>query len=295
VTDVAAQAVVNGVLLGGLYAVVVLGFTVAWRVNGVINLAHGEFVMLGAYLTWALWSQRWLSPLAALIVVIPVMFVVGYLVERLMLRRLQGRPPLAALLATLGLSIVLQQGTRIAASPTPHAVPLPRDGLWQIGAVNVSAGRAVLLAVSLAIVAAVLLLLRTTRLGMSVRAVAQNSEAAALVGIDVARVRTLTFALCTALAGAAGCLVSQAQPIHPAMGPPLLLRALALTALAGPGQVTGAVAGSGALGVVESVIGAFVPRVGANLGVIFAALVLVAMLVARRHRLLEQVPGRWMG
>lgn len=294
-TDVAAQAVVNGVFLGGLYAVVVVGFSLAWRVNGVINLAHGEFVMLGAYLTWALSSERRLSPLAALVVVIPVMFVVGYLVERLLLRRLQGRPALAALLVTLGLSVVLQQGIRIAASPTPHAVPLPMDGLWQIGPVNVAAGRAVLLLASLAIVVAMVVFLRSTRLGTSVRAVAQNPEAAALVGIDVARVRTFTFALCTAVAGAAGCLVSQAQPIHPAMGPPLLLRAFAVTALAGPGHVVGALAGGGGLGVVESVIGAFVPRIGANLGVIAAALVLVVMLVVRRHSLLEASQKRWVG
>lgn len=294
-TDVAAQAVVNGVFLGGLYAVVVVGFSLAWRVNGVINLAHGEFVMLGAYLTWALSSERRLSPLAALVVVIPVMFVVGYLVERLLLRRLQGRPALAALLVTLGLSVVLQQGIRIAASPTPHAVPLPVDGLWQIGPVNVAAGRAVLLLASLAIVVAMVVFLRSTRLGTSVRAVAQNPEAAALVGIDVARVRTFTFALCTAVAGAAGCLVSQAQPIHPAMGPPLLLRAFAVTALAGPGHVVGALAGGGGLGVVESVIGAFVPRIGANLGVIAAALVLVVMLVVRRHSLLEASQKRWVG
>jgi branched-chain amino acid transport system permease protein len=291
VTELAAQSAANGVLLGGLYAVVVVGFSLAWRVNGVINLAHGEFVMLGAYLTWGLSSQRWLTPLAALVVVIPVMFTVGYLVERLLLRRLHGRPALAALLATLGLSVVLQQGMRIVASPTPHAVPLPLDRLWQIGPVTVAAGRAVLLLASLAIIAAVGVFLRTTWWGMSVRAVAHNREAAELVGVDIARVRTVTFALCTAVAGAAGCLVSQAQPIHPAMGPPLLLRALAVTALAGPGQVAGALAGGGGLGVVESVVGALVPRIGTNIGVIAAAAVLVVMLLARRTTLLE--PGRW--
>lgn len=291
--EVAAQSVVNGLLLGGLYAVVVVGFSLAWRVNKVINLAHGEFVMLGGYLTWLLWAERWLPPLAGLVVVIPTMFVVGYLVERLILRRLQGRPALAALLATLGLSVVLQQGIRIAASPTPHAVPLPLAGLWQFGPVNVSAGRAVLLLASVLIVAVLVAFLRSTRLGMSVRAVAQNPEAAALVGIDVARVRTFTFALCTAMAGAAGCLISQAQPIHPAMGPPLLLRAFAVTALAGPGHLYGALAGSGALGVVESVSSAFVPRIGANLGVIAAAVVLVVMLVLRRKSLLEPAHRRW--
>lgn len=291
--DVLPQTLVNGVLLGGLYAVVVLGFSLAWRVNGVINLAHGEFVMLGAYLTWALSAARWLAPLPALLVVIPVMFMLGYLIERSLLRRVHGRPALAALLITLGLSVVLQQGTRIVVSPTPHAVTLPVDGVWELGPVNVAAGRGVLLGAALAIVAGVAVFLRVSRLGRSIRAVAQNPEAAELVGIDVARVRTLNFALCTAIAGAAGCLVSQAQPIHPGMGPPLLLRAFAVTALAGPGHVTGALAGSSGLGVVESVISTFVPRIGGNLGVIVAAMLLVVMLIVRRRGLLAGVDRRW--
>lgn len=288
-TDVLPQAVVNGMLLGGPYAVVVLGFSLAWRVNGVINLAHGEFVMLGAYLTWALSAARWLAPLPALLVVVPVMFALGYVVERSLLRHVHGRPALAALLVTLGLSVVLQQGTRIAVSPTPHAVPLPVDGVWELGPVNIAAGRGVLLGVALVMVAGVAVLLRVTRLGRSIRAVAQNPEAAQLVGIDVARIRTLNFALCTAIAGAAGCLVSQAQPIHPGMGPPLLLRAFAVTALAGPGHVTGALAGSSGLGVVESLISTFVPRIGAILGVIVAAVLLVVMLVVRRKSLMDGV------
>jgi branched-chain amino acid transport system permease protein len=293
-TDIIAQSVVNGLLLGGIYAVVVLGFSLAWRVNGVINLAHGEFVMLGAYLTWALSAARWLAPLPALLVVIPVMFALGYVIERLLLRRVQGRPALVAVLVTLGLSVVLQHGMRIAVTPTPHAVPLPATGVWELGPVNVAVGRGVLLAVSLAIVVGVAVFLRVSRPGRSIRAVAQNPEAAQLVGIDIARVRTLSFALCTAIAGAAGCLVSQAQPIHPGMGPPLLLRAFAVTALAGPGHVAGALGGSGALGVVESLIGTFVPRIGANLGVIVAAVLLVIMLVVRRNSLLTQGEWRWV-
>jgi branched-chain amino acid transport system permease protein len=292
--DVVAQTVVNGVFLGGLYAVIVLGFSLTWRVNGVINLAHGEFVMLGAYLTWALSAARWLAPLPAMLVVIPVMFALGYVVERALLRKVQNRPALTAVLVTLGLSVVLSQGMRIAVTPTPHAVPLPSDEVWELGPVNVAAGRAILVAVSLALVLGVAVFLRVTRLGRSIRAVAQNPEAAQLVGIDIARVRTLCFALCTAIAGAAGCLVSQAQPIHPGMGPPLLLRAFAVTALAGPGHIAGALGGSGALGVVESSIGTIVPRIGANLGVIIAALLLVVMLVVRRRSLVDSREFRWV-
>ncbi|HUH07281.1 MAG TPA: branched-chain amino acid ABC transporter permease, partial [Egibacteraceae bacterium] len=257
------------------------------------NLAHGELVMLGAYATWGLSSAGRLGPLGAVAAVIPAMFAVGYVIERLLLRPLTPRRALSPLLATLGLSIVLQQAVRIVFSPTPHAAPLPLEGVWRIAGVNVAAGRALLLVAALGIVAGLAGFLRTTRLGRSVRAVAQNPGAAQLIGIDIARVRTLAFALSTAAAGAAGALISQAQPIHPAMGPPLLLRAVAIAALVGPGRVTGALAGGVALGVFESMIAAFVPRVGANVGVIAAAAVLVVMLVVRRASLVEGPPRTW--
>jgi branched-chain amino acid transport system permease protein len=284
---VLAQAITNGLLQSGLYLTVALGFSLAWSVTGVINLAHGEMVMLGAYITWLLFSAGWLAPLPSLFVVVPAMFAFGYVVERLLLRRLTPRGVLATLLGTLGLSVALQQAARLIFSPTPHIMPLPLSGLWHIGPVNVAIGHAALLLIALATVAATVAFLRLTRLGASMRAVAQNAEAAEMVGIDVVQLRTLGFAVCAAIAGVAGVLVAQYQPVHPAMGSTLLLSALAITALAGPGNLAGAVAGAGALAVTESLIGVIVPRIGANLGVVVAAALLVVMLVARRGELLD--------
>ena len=281
-----AQAIVNGLLQGGLYATIALGFSLAWRVTGVLNLAHGELVMAGAYLGWLLHSARWLPPLQSLLVVVPVMVAAGWLLERLLLRRLGGRGAAATLLGTLGLSVVLQQAARLGFSPTPHTLPLPVGGLWRVGGVTVAAGHAVLFLGAAATAGAVVVLLRATRTGAALRAVAQNPDAARLAGIDVPRVRTLGFALCAGVAGVAGVLAGQAQPIHPAMGTPLLLSALAVTALTGPGHVAGAVVGGLGLGVAEAVLGAVVPRVGATLGVVLAAVLLVVMLVARRDSLL---------
>lgn len=291
------QAIVNGLLQGGLYAAIALAFSLAWRVTGVLNLAHGELVTAGAYLAWLLHSERWLAPLPSLLVVVPALVAAGWLLERLVLRRLGAAAGAtvgaAAVLGTLGLSVVLQQAARLLFSPTPHTLPLPVGGLWRVGGVTVAAGHAVLFLVAAAIVGAVVVLLRATRPGAALRAVAQNPEAARLVGIDVPRVRTLGFALCAGMAGAAGVLAGQAQPIHPAMGTPLLLSALAITVLTGPGHVAGAVAGGLALGVAEAVLGAVVPRIGATLGVVLAAGLLVVMLVARRDSLLAApVRGR---
>ena len=282
-----AQAITNGLLQSGLYLTVALGFSLAWSVTGVINLAHGEMVMLGAYITWLLFSAGWLAPLSSLFIVVPAMFVVGYVVERLLLRRLTARGMLATLLGTLGLSVALQQAARLIFSPTPHTMPLPLSGLWHIGPVNVAVGHAALFLIAVVTIAATVAFLRLTRLGASMRAVAQNAEAAEMVGIDVVRLRTLGFAVCAAIAGVAGVLASQFQPVHPGMGSTLLLSALAITALAGPGNLAGAVVGAGALAIAESLIGVFVPRIGANLGVVVAAVLLVVMLVARRGELLH--------
>jgi branched-subunit amino acid ABC-type transport system permease component len=280
-----AQAVAVGLIQSGFLITVALGFSLAWRVTGVINLAHGEMVMYGAYLTWLLFSAGWLAPLSSLLVVVPAMFAAGYVMERLLLRRLTVSGIPATLLGTLGLSVALQQAARLFFSPTPHIMPLPLSGLWRIGTVEVAVGHAALLLLAVVTVVATVAFLRLTRLGARMRAVAQNAEATELVGIDVARTRTLGFAVCAAIAGAAGVLISQYQPIHPAMGSTLLLSALAITALAGPGNVAGVVVAGAALAMTQSLIGTFVLRIGANLDVVVAAVVLVVMLAVRRFDL----------
>lgn len=281
--QVVAQALINGVLLGALYLAVTFGFWLVWQTNRVINVAHGELVMLGAYLTWALYSANWLAPTPAIAVVVPVMFAVGYGVERTLLRPGTAPRETTSLLITLGVSVAFQQGARIIFSPTPHAIPLPTVALWQVGSVNVAAGHAALFLIALLITAAAAIFLRTTMVGMRLRAVAQNPQAAQLIGVDIARARTLAFALGAAAAGAAGVLISQAQPIHPGIGPALMLRAFAITALVGRGNISALAVSALGLGVLESLVGVAVPRFGANVGVIAACVILVVMLVSRRE------------
>ena len=118
------QTLINGLLLGGFYAVMVLGFSVFWGVMGVINLAHGEFLMAGAYLAWLLFTSFSIDPFASLLLIMPVMFVVGFVMQKFLLNRLLERPSLATLLATFGISVILANAHKIIYTADPRKVPV---------------------------------------------------------------------------------------------------------------------------------------------------------------------------
>lgn len=275
------QALVNVAMLGGFYALMVMGFTLIWGVMGVINLAHGEFVLLGAYLTWVLNRHAGWEPLVAMLVVIPVMFVVGYALQRLLISRIIDRHHLVSLLVTYGLAIVIANGLKLAFTGTPRSLTSALGGFWRVGDVTIPVVKTLDLAVALVMMAGLFLLLRHSRLGRGVRAAAQNRLAARMVGVDIGRVHAITFGIGVALTGAAGTLFGLTAPIAPFLGLPLTLRAFAITTLAGLGNVRGALAGGFALAAVEVFVGTYVPRVGTNLGLVATFVVLVTVLALR--------------
>jgi len=279
--DQLSQAAINGVMLGGFYAVMVLGFSIIWGVMGVINLAHGEFVMVGAYITWILSKQFGWEPFATVIVVFPVMFAVGYALQRALINRVIDRPYLISLLVTYGLSIIIANATKILFTATPRTVDTAFSGFWRVGDVTIPITKTIVLIAALIIMAGLHLFLQYTRLGKSIRAAAQNREAARIVGIEIKHVYAITFAICIALTAVAGTLVAPTQPIYPFMGPPLTLKAFAITAMAGLGSIPGALMGGIVLGLVEVLIATFVPGVGTNLGIVSSFVILVVVLVTR--------------
>lgn len=275
------QVLVNVAMLGGFYALMVMGFTLIWGVMGVINLAHGEFVLLGAYLAWVLNRHAGWEPLVAMLVVIPVMFVVGYALQRLLISHIIDRHHLVSLLVTYGLAIVIANGLKLAFTGTPRSLTTALGGFWRVGDVTIPVVKTLDLAVALVMVAGLFLLLRHSRLGRGVRAAAQNRVAARMVGVDIGRVHAITFGIGVALTGAAGTLFGLTAPIAPFVGLPLTLRAFAITTLAGLGDVRGALAGGFALAAVEVFVGTYVPRVGTNLGLVATFVVLVSVLALR--------------
>lgn len=276
------QAVVNGVALGGMYAVLVLGFSVIWGVMGIINFAHGEFVMVGAYLAWLAGHVWGIDPFLAVPAVFVVMAVLGWVVHRGLVEHILDRPHLVSLLVMFGVSIVVQNMLKLVFSADFRRAHTALDGSWRVtDSLTVPVTRFWILLVGLGVLGALSLGLSHTRLGKGIRAAAQNREAARIVGIDVSKVYLITFAVCIGITGAAGALVSPVLAIQPFQGIPLTLKAFAITAMAGLGSIRGALGGAMVLGLVEAGLAVYVSGVGTNLAVVASFVILVAALVLR--------------
>ena len=276
------QAIVNGIALGGMYAVLVLGFSVIWGVMGVINFAHGEFVMVGAYLAW-LANDLWgVDPFVSVPAVFLVMMVFGYGVQRVLVDRVIDRPHLVSLLVMFGLAIILQNAMKLIFSADFRRADTALDGSWRVAdSLTVPVTKFWILVIALGVLAGLSLLLSRTRLGKGIRAAAQNREAARIVGIDVSKVYLVTFALCIGITGAAGALISPVLAVQPFQGPPLTLKAFAITAMAGLGSIRGALGGAMVLGLIEAGLAIYVGGVGTNLAVVASFVILVTALVLR--------------
>ena len=276
------QAVINGVMLGGFYAAMMLGFSVIWGVMRVINLAHGEFIMLGAYITWFLNKEYGWEPFAAIIVVAPVMFLLGYFLQKVLINRVVDRPHLVSLLVTFGLSIIIANVLKLVFTADSRITESAATGFWTVTEViTIPITKSVVLALALAIMISLYLFLQRTKTGKSIRAAAQNKQAARIVGIDIDKIYAITFGICIAITGVAGTMISPIQAIAPFQGPPLTLRAFTITALAGLGSIPGALMGGLTLGLLESFIGIYVDRIGTNLAIVASFALLVVILVTR--------------
>lgn len=280
-SDLLIQTLINGVLIGGLYAVMMLGFSVIWGVMGVINLSHGDFLMVGAYLTWVFNKQYGFEPFVALFIVMPIMFLFGYILQRLLINRIIERPPLIALLVTYGLGIALASTVKLIYTANPRITITQFSGFWEFGDVVLPVTKTLVLVSALIMMVGLFVFLKYTRFGKSIRAAAQNKEAARMVGIEIDRVYALTFAICIGLTGAAGMLLSPLGSIQPFMGSAWTLKAFAITAMAGLGNIPGALFGGMVLGLVENLLATYVPGVGAGVGIISSFVLLVLVLVTR--------------
>jgi len=248
-----AQSVVSGVLTGALYAMIGIGLTVVFGVMRIINLAHGEMVMLGMF--GAFWGQAlWkLDPFLSLLLWAPLMFALGMATYRFLLRKIIPGGELNTLLYTAGLSLLVANLALLAWTGDYRTINLSygQQPVRPFG-ISVSVPLALAFGLALGITAVLWLFLSRTNLGRAVRAVSQNGEAAVLMGIDVERVAAVTFGLGTALAGAAGVLLAPSLYLYPTVGELLIVKCFVIVVLGGLGSVPGAIAGGILLGLVES-------------------------------------------
>ncbi|MBI3089331.1 MAG: branched-chain amino acid ABC transporter permease [Candidatus Tectomicrobia bacterium] len=244
------QVLVGGVLVGGIYSLVALGLTMIFGVMRVINIAHGELLVLGSYITYWLFTLLGFNPLLSLFVSMPVMFGFGYLLQRYVVRHVVDAPELSSLLLTFGIAIFLTNAIRYVFTSDYRSVPY-LTGSFYLGSIAFSIPRVVSFVIALAITVGAFAYLRYSRLGMAIRATSQHREVAMVCGIDVHRVYRYAFGFGCALAGAGGSLMSIMFSMHPEMGAILNLKAFCVVVLGGLGSYSGAFLGGLILGLVE--------------------------------------------
>ncbi|MFZ9480353.1 MAG: branched-chain amino acid ABC transporter permease [Burkholderiaceae bacterium] len=307
--DTLIQQLINGLVLGSVYALVALGYTMVYGILGLINFAHGEVLMIGAMVALtAIGALNAVVPglplglqlLIAVAVALPVCMTLSAGIERIAYRPLRNSPRLAPLITAIGVSIVLQTLAMIIWSPNPRVFPdLLPTAPFEIGGALLAPKQILILVVATLSMTVLLLVIHRTRLGRAMRAVSENPKIAALMGVNPDRVITATFMMGAALAAIAGVLVAMNYNIaHFTMGFLLGLKAFTAAVLGGIGNLAGAVAGGLLLGLIEALGAGYIGDLtggflGSHYQDIFAFAVLILVLVFRPSGLLgERVADR---
>ena len=272
------NVLVVGIMLGGIYAMVAVGLNLIFGVIRVVNFAQGEFVTLGLYGAYAVQLTIGMDPYLAVIVVVPLLFVLGAAIYFILLRPLQNEP-MMQVFATFGILIVSQNAILALTGGIAYSV---RSGVIgqsvAIGPVQIGLSRIIVLVAATLVTLALAAYLRHTRNGRAIRAVAQDRKAARLMGIRVETVYTVTFGIGAALAGLAGCLLSPLYTMSPQIGMNFILPAFAVVVLGGLGSVLGAFVGGFIVGLTEALAGYYLDPALKH-AVIF--IVFIAVLVVR--------------
>jgi branched-chain amino acid transport system permease protein len=276
--DALLQHLVNGLVLGGTYALLGIGLTLIFGLMNVVNFAHGEFYTLGAYATFAAVALSGLPFVPALAVAMAAGVALGALTERVLLRPLRGQSIDTVMLVMIGLWIAMQNAELLVwggvAKSIPH--PFPTAPLT-LGPLSIAPLRVFVLAAALALILGAHLVVHRTRLGRAMRATFQDPDTAALMGVRIGRIHTATFALGSGLAAAAGALLGPIFLAYPAMGDLAALKAFSVVILGGLGNVAGATLGGVLLGIAEE-LGAGYVSSGYRDAVGFVIIILVLLL-----------------
>lgn len=278
------QTIVNGLLLGGLYGIASIGFSMVWGVMGIINLAHGSFIMVGAYVTYAAFTYFGIDPLISIPLSMLVLFVLGYAVQALLLNRLMRSSLLLSLVLTFGLDLVLVNVFLLIFSADLRSVNTAYSGQsLAFGNVLVPYVRLASFVLALALAGGFYLFLNRTKAGQAILATALDKEVARLMGINPYRVYALTAGAGAALAGAAGSLSSMLFPVSPSMGVTFIGSVFVITVLGGIGSIEGAILAGVLYGLIQAFAASFI---GVNFQEIVAFGMFLLILVLRPQGLL---------
>ena len=284
------QQVVLGLLIGGVYVAVAVGFSLVWGILNIVNLSHGALVMVGAYVTWWLFVSKGVDPFVSLPIVVVALFAFGYALQRVLVNRVIRAPLFFTLLLTFGVNLVIVNTLLVLFKSDFRSVTPAYSGSGiGIGGVQVPYVRLAGLGVAMLVAGAVAWLLNRTRTGAAIQAVSADRDAARLVGIDLRHVYALTFAVGAACAGVAGSLISTIQAITPTAGEPYTLQAFVVVVLGGLGRVSATVVGGLVFGLVETLGQTMIPGLGAGWANASAFAILVLVLIVRPQGLLGRL------
>jgi len=285
--DILPQLLVSGLLIGGVYALLSIGLTLIFGVLRIVNFAQGEFIMLamfGAYWLNALWK---IDPYVSIFIVAPVIFLLGLLTERLVVKPILHAPHAMQIFATFGLSVILQNLALTFWGPDYRSVQTSYSTLsFQVGTVSISATSLFAFVTAIVMTGFLLTFLNFTRDGKALRALVQNRYAASLMGINTDRLNRIAFGCGVACAAVAGCILTPIYYTFPTVGVDLIVTAFVVVVLGGLGSVTGALLGGLIIGVTQTLTGFFI---SVELKDVIALALFLAILLVRPQGLLGQV------
>ena len=270
-------SVLNGITTGAVYALVALGLTLIYGVLHIINFAHGAALMVALYLVYLLKERLGIDPYAALVLVVPTMFVLGYGLQRLIINRASHGKDENILLATLGIAIVLENLALIVfQSDTRNIETTYTLATANVMGATIAQTKLIAFVGALGVAAALLLFMQKSRLGRAIRAVAKEKHGAKLMGIDVEHVYAMSFGIGLACLGAAACFLLPTYYVNPQAGSGFVLVSFTIVVLGGMGSFTGALLGGLLMGIVESLCGLYL---GESLGQLGIFLIFIVVLL----------------
>ncbi len=277
--DVIVQALLSGLFMGSVYALIAIGFTLVFGVTDIVNFAHGHLVMAAMFVTYVLFKAAHVDPYLSLVLVLPLFFGIGVVLYLVVIQRIVEAPHSAHMMVTLGLLIFFENLANLFFGGDLRGITTGyTTSSLVFGPIAVPLARAGAAAVSLAAVILLALFLRRTSLGKAIRAAANNREGAALVGVDVGRVYLIAFALGTVAAALAGAVIVPFSLVSPFVGHEFILKAFVIAILGGLGSVAGALAGGLLIGFVEALSSLYI---SASLGNAIVFAILIAVLLYR--------------
>jgi branched-chain amino acid transport system permease protein len=272
------QALVTGLLMGGVYAAYSSGFSLIFGVMNIVNIFHGELIMIGAFTTYWLFTLYHMDPFVTLPISILSAGLLGYVIQRFLINRVVEAPPMISYLCTFGVHLVLANAALLAWSADFRTVTTSYSGEgFSVGPITVPLARLVTFIIAIVTTFALYRFLEKNRHGKAIRAASQDKEMARLVGIDIRKVYALTFALGAGITGMAGGLISTYFVIYPQMGLPYTIIAFCVVVLGGMGYIPGALIGGLLLGVIQSLTATYLTS-GLSTAITFILLFCILIL-----------------